>query len=199
MVRVGSTDVQPRGTAGAVTVHGDDFAAAGETQSLDMLNEALEHFFVLKKMPGIGLLEVGGTSEGQCTKRTLSWSVDGFDWRADSLHGEKFVWCCFPDKREATRMLTSLGSKHIGKSARDAAEKLKEEKRDGYRSMAPTAQYVVVDCPDLQYTTSVLTRTLVTPLMLQEMELVRLASCVSAVQELRWDFQVQEMPDESPR
>ena len=30
------------------TVHGDDFIAAGETQSLDMLDEALEHFFVLK-------------------------------------------------------------------------------------------------------------------------------------------------------
>ena len=57
-------------------------------------------------------------------------------------------------------MLTSLDSKHIGKSARDASEELEEERRDGYRSMAPTVQYVVVDCPDLQYTTSVLTRTL---------------------------------------
>ena len=46
------------------TVHGDDFAAAGETQSLDMLNEALEHFFVLKKMPRIGPLKNRGKSEG---------------------------------------------------------------------------------------------------------------------------------------
>ena len=33
--------------------HGDDFLAAGETQSLNMIDEALEQFFVLKKMPTI--------------------------------------------------------------------------------------------------------------------------------------------------
>ena len=69
---------------------------------------------------------------------------------------------CFHDKRDATIRLTSPGSKHIGKSARDAAEELVDEKRDGYRSMAPTAHYVAVDRPDLQYTTSVLMRTLET-------------------------------------
>ena len=31
------------------TVHGDDFIASGETQSLDMLDGAFEQFFVLKK------------------------------------------------------------------------------------------------------------------------------------------------------
>ena len=63
---------------------------------------------------------------------------------------------CFPDKREATRRLTSPGSKNIGKSARDAAKEVVDEKRDGSRSMAPTAHYVASDRPDLQYTTSVL-------------------------------------------
>ena len=42
------------------TVHGDDFMAAGETQSLDIFHEELEHMFVTKKMPRIGPLEVGG-------------------------------------------------------------------------------------------------------------------------------------------
>ena len=36
------------------TVHGDDLTAAGVAQSVDMLDEALEQFFVLKKMPRIG-------------------------------------------------------------------------------------------------------------------------------------------------
>ena len=36
------------------TVHGDNFLASSETQSLDMFDEALEQFFVLKKMPSIG-------------------------------------------------------------------------------------------------------------------------------------------------
>ena len=41
------------------TEHGDDFKAAGETQSLDMLDEALEQFFVLKKVPRIEPFEFG--------------------------------------------------------------------------------------------------------------------------------------------
>ena len=62
--------------------------------------------------------------------------------------------------------------------------------------MARTAHYVAVDRTDLQYTTSVLMRTLETPLMLQEMQLMRLASYINAVPEWRWDFQHQVMPDE---
>ena len=57
------------------TVHGDDFIAAGETRSLDMLDEALEQFFALEKMPRIGPPEVGGTSDGQLTKRR--WALEG--------------------------------------------------------------------------------------------------------------------------
>ena len=46
------------------TVHDDHFIAASETQSLDVLDEALEKFFVLKKMSSIGPPEFGGNSEG---------------------------------------------------------------------------------------------------------------------------------------
>ena len=66
----------------------------------------------------------------------------------------------------------------MGKRARDAAEELVDEKRDGNRSMATTAHYVAVDRPDLQ-------------------QLMRLASYINAVLELRWAFQNQEMPDEA--
>ena len=131
---------------------------------------------MLKKMAKIGPPVFGGTSDGQFTKRTVSWSVDGFHWKADKSHGEKVVRYCFLDKREARRRLTSPGSKHSGRSARDAAEELVDEKRDGYRSMSPTAHYVAVDRPDLQYTTSVLMRTLETPPKLQEMQVMRLAT-----------------------
>ena len=51
------------------TVYGDDFIASGETQWLDMLDDALDQFFVLKKMPRTGPPEFGRTSEGQFTKK----------------------------------------------------------------------------------------------------------------------------------
>ena len=73
------------------TVHSDDFIAAGETQSLDMLDEALEQFVVLKKMPRPGPLEVGRISDGLFPKRTVSWSADGFHCEADNSRGEKVV------------------------------------------------------------------------------------------------------------
>ena len=73
MVKIGFTVVR----VAAQTVHGDDFIASRDTQSLDMFDEELELFFALKKMPRSGPPEFGGTSEGQFTKRTASWS-EGF-------------------------------------------------------------------------------------------------------------------------
>ena len=78
----------------------------------------------------------------------------------------------FLDKREMTRRLMSPGSK----SVRDAAEELVGEKRDGYRSMVPTAHYMAVHRRDLQYTASVLIRTLESPQQQQEMQLMSFAS-----------------------
>ena len=49
---------------------GDDFIAPGETQSLENLDEALEQFFVQKKMPKLGTLEVGGPGEREFTKNS---------------------------------------------------------------------------------------------------------------------------------
>ena len=62
--------------------------------------------------------------------------------------------------------------------------------------MVPTAHHVAVDRLDLQYTTSVFMRAVETPLKLEEMQLMILASCINDVRELRWDFQYQEMRDE---
>ena len=100
-------------------------------------------------------------SEGQFTKRTVSWSASGLHWKVDSAHGEEVVRYCFLDKRDVPRRLMSPGSNHVGKSARDVAEELLGEKRDGYRSMVPAAHYVTVDPPDLKCT--VLMRTPETP------------------------------------
>ena len=61
--------------------------------------------------------------------------------------------------------------------------------------MAPTAHYVAVDRPDLQYNTSVLMRTLETPLKLQYIQPTTLASYNTAVTDMRWDFPYQEIPD----
>ena len=71
------------------------------------------------------------------------------------------------------RRMTSLGSKHMGKSVRAATEELQGERCGGYLSVAPTAHYVAVVRPDLQYTMSVLMRTLETPLKQHQMQLKR--------------------------
>ena len=99
---------------------------AGETQSLNMLDEAWEQFFVLKKMPRIDCTcrvwrhQRRTVSPGEA----VSWSVQGLHWQAHNSRGEKVVRYCGLDKREATRRMASMGSKHIGKNARDATEEL---------------------------------------------------------------------------
>ena len=88
VVRVAAQTFHHAASLVLAIVHGDDFIASGETQSWDMLDQALEQFFVLKKMPRNEPLEFGGSSEGQLTKRTVSWSVDGFQWK----EGWQLAW-----------------------------------------------------------------------------------------------------------
>ena len=69
-------------------VHGDDFIAASATQSLDMFDEDLGIFFVLKRMPSIGPPQFGGTSDGQFTRREQRAGVRmEFTGKADNSHG----------------------------------------------------------------------------------------------------------------
>ena len=49
VVRVAAQTIYHAAWLVLATVHGDDFVASGETQSLDMLDRAWERFFVLRK------------------------------------------------------------------------------------------------------------------------------------------------------
>ena len=83
----------------------------------------------------------------------------------------------------------------MGKSAKNAADELDGVRRQGYRSIAPAAHHVPTDRPDLQHTTSVLMRTLETPLELQEMHLVRPASYLTQRSaKVEVEFRHEEMP-----
>ncbi len=58
--------------------HGDDFAAAGEVQQLDKLDEALEQLFVLKRLRRVGYRELSGTTESRFAKRLIAFDGKGF-------------------------------------------------------------------------------------------------------------------------
>ena len=176
-----------------VVIHGDDFMAGGAPRSLDLLDEALGQFFILKVIPRVGPADLGGTSRGVFTKRVVAFENGAFVWRADQQHIDKIIEYCCGDKKAPERQL-SPGSKHVGKSARDSANELEGERRNQYRSLVPTAHYVAADRPDIQYTTGVLMRSLETPLIMQELQLFRLGSYLKTVPTLSWVFKPQEQP-----
>ena len=74
----------------------------------------------------------------------------------------------FLDKREATK--TSLGCTLA--MVHETLEELDEIRRDGHRSTALMAHCAAADSPDLQHTTSILMRTLETPLKSHEMHVM---------------------------
>ena len=58
-----------------VAVHGDDFVAEGVKESLDKLDEIMEQYFDVKRLPRIGPAEYGGeTTSGDHLKCTLAWT-----------------------------------------------------------------------------------------------------------------------------
>ena len=176
-------------------VHGDDFAAAGTPKSLDKLDEAMDQFFTLKKLPRVGPPSLGGVAAGRYTKRWITCDEKGFGWSADQQHIDKVIdWCC--GGKPTTVRKIGPGSKSIGKSVKEAANELDAEDRARYRTMVPTAHYVAADRPDIQYTTGVLMRSLEAPTVLQQLQLHRLGVYLQTVPTLVWRFDFQKMPCE---
>ena len=122
----------------------------------------------------------------------MSWRKDDFQSQPDNPQGAKVVTYCFLDKREATK--TSPGCTLA--MVHETLEELDEIRRDGHRSTALMAHCAAADRPDLQHTTSILMRTLETPLKSHEMHVMRPGTHLNTEPDLRWDVQCQNMPDD---
>ena len=95
---------------------------------------------------------------------------EGVQWQADSTHVEKVVNCCFRNGQKVGVAIDVDRKRARWKRfEKKAANELDGERREGYRSITPTAHQVAADRPDLQHATSIHMRTLETPLELQEM------------------------------
>ena len=121
---------------------------------------------MIKRGPRVGPPSVGGTERGLFIKRVISWSANGFHWLADTAHIEKVIAYNGRADREAPSRKISPGSKHVGKSRKDAADLLGETERAECRHLAPLAHYVTADRPDIQCATGLLMRTLEDPTVL---------------------------------
>eukprot|EP00959_Pyramimonas_sp_CCMP1952_P341236 7148620-Pyramimonas_sp.AAC.1 len=105
--------------------------------------------------------------------RAVSWAEEGFHWESDMKRARTVVEAS--NKFPASRQI-SPASKNIGKEVPTALDKLDYEAKKLFQSAAPTALlYLAADRPDIQFATSWIMRGMQGPLVIDELEMKRLA------------------------
>ncbi|CAK0835766.1 unnamed protein product, partial [Prorocentrum cordatum] len=168
-----------------IVVHGDDFMAVGAVEDLRWPSEILEAKYEVKRSPFVGPAAGGGeATSGHFLKRTVRWTEKGFHWESDAKHARTAVEAC--GKLPAAREI-SPASKSMGKEVPTALDKLRHAEGKLFQPAAPTALYLAADRPDIQFATSWIMRGMQEPLVLDELELKRLAAyLVTIVTDSDW-------------
>ena len=131
-----------------ITVHGDDFTAAGPESDLKWFRDIMKSRYDIKEtMLGP---ESHMAQEMRVLNRTISWRAEGITYEPDSKHAELII-----------EEMGLKGGKPVCspivhfepdiKEQRDESMALDKEDAARYRGVAARLNYLALDRPDLQY------------------------------------------------
>ena len=131
------------------TVHGDDFISPGSTKSLRWFRQVLE------KRLDISTVVVGdgreeAEQETKVLNRIIRMDHEGWHYEADQRHGELIVKAS--NLQEAKSVQTpGEDEKSWQEEEEEDRERLSNQDASQYRALAARANYLALDCPDIQY------------------------------------------------
>ena len=152
-----------------ITVHGDDFTAAGPKASLDWYESAVENKYELKKG---GRLGPGPTDDREttCLNRVIRWCDHGLEYEADPRQVEKFV-----EELDlvGANSCVSPGIKPLADQY--ASDKpLDPSSHTQFRALAARANYLSADRPNCQFAANEVCRWMSSPTEMSMAALKRL-------------------------
>ena len=173
-----------------VMVHGDDFLAGGDVESLEWMRSEIQKKYEVKSGIISGREEDG--KEMSVLNRTIRWENEGLSYEPDRRHAAEIV-----------RGLGLEGSKEIGTPA-EASEVPKENgvkmngaKATAYRSIAARCNYLALDRIDIQYATKQCCKSMANPMEGDWAKLRRLGRYIksrpSCISYFRWQEKQNEM------
>ena len=142
-----------------VVVWGDDFTFLGRERHLKNIAEEMAQWYDIKVRAVMGPCR-DDDKEVRILNRVVKWERDKITYEADDKHVVKIMDELGFD--DSTKSLdTPLAKDHDNDDGDD--EPLDDQEAKRYRRLAATVNYLATDRPDLQFTASVLGRTMARP------------------------------------
>ena len=130
----------------ALSVHGDDFTAAGAKFQLDWLEESMKEHYELTIQPRLGPGPEDG-KEAIILNRVIRWTEHGIELEADPRQAEKLIAECGMD---GVNSVATPGVRQ-GFEQVEHDEELPERLHSAFRGAAARANYLAADRLDCQF------------------------------------------------
>jgi len=166
--------------------HGDDFMFGTTPEEMDGVETMMVGECDIKVL---GRLGPGYPGDISILKRTISWTKEGFQWKANVKHANDLVkWAGV----ESGRAAPTPGTKDTTRNLRDALVELEPVPARGARSASGTLTFLSLDRPDIMFTSRVVGRDMAVPKVRMEARLKRVARYLRGARELIWHFRYQQ-------
>ena len=130
----------------ALSVHGDDFTAAGSCSALDWFESEMKKHYELTIQPRLGPGR-GDAKEAIVLNRVIRWTEHGIEIEADPRQAEKLITEC---GMEGTNTVATPGVR-AGFEQVEHDKPLEERLHTAFRGAAARANYLAADRLDVQF------------------------------------------------
>lgn len=169
-------------------IHGDDFLAEGEAETLVVFDAQLQAAMDVKILAKVG---AGAATSGRYLKRTIEWDGRAFYWKPDGKHVARLIEML---GLTGAKPSDTPGTKATAASMRDALEPLTGANLALFPQAAELVNYIAVDRPDIQYSVKNVLADMHAPCQRSMARLKRIGRYLIDRSALAWMYKVQETP-----
>ena len=176
----------------SLAVHGDDFTFCGLEADLREVQGEMERWFDIKPRAVLGG-DAGDDKSVSILGRTVRWTNTGIEYEADAKHRDMILeYFGFDDGK--TRRLSVNGDDE-DKPSEWGSEELDPDQGKIFRGLAARANFLCLDCPDLQFPVKQVTREMARPVNDSWTKIKKLARYLVGRERFVWEYAWQEEPD----
>ena len=171
-----------------VSVHGDDFTAAGPKIDLDWYEDEIKKNYEVTIQPRLGPGEQDA-KEVVVLNRIIKWNEHGLTYEADPRQAEKLLMEC---NMEGTNPVATPGVRASFAEA-EVEEPLEPHLLTPFRASAARANYLAADRPDCQFAAKEICRWMSKPCLASWNALKRLCRFIAGLPRLVYNYKFQEV------